>query len=94
MWVKRTWCSILEELRECYKTRNFAPMMGLLEELQTAGNRMEAGLEQKADLKDWDEEWHQRKKEIKALRKEQADLEKVLGKKKEKKNKHLGSAFE
>jgi len=40
----RTLCDVLQEMRICYKTRNFAPLMGLIEEAQTYGNRMEAKL--------------------------------------------------
>jgi hypothetical protein len=40
----RTLCSVLEEMRSCYKTRNFAPLKGLIEEAQIYGNRMEAKL--------------------------------------------------
>jgi hypothetical protein len=40
----RTLCGVLEEMRKCYETRNFAPLLGLIEEAQTYGNRMEAKL--------------------------------------------------
>jgi len=40
----RTLCSVLDEMRKCYETRNFAPLHGLIEEAQTYGNRMEAKL--------------------------------------------------
>jgi hypothetical protein len=45
----RTLCTVLEEMRECFKTYNFSPMLGLIEEVQIIGNRMESGLEQKRD---------------------------------------------
>ena len=41
----RTLCSVLDEMRKCYETRNFAPLAGLIEEAQTYGNRMEAKLQ-------------------------------------------------
>jgi len=47
----RTLCSILEEMRKCYETRNFAQLHGLIEEAQTYGNRMEAKL---FDVKDYE----------------------------------------
>jgi DNA repair exonuclease SbcCD ATPase subunit len=48
-WTYRTLCDVLEEARACYETRNFAPLLGLIEEVQAMGNRMEAGLEGKKD---------------------------------------------
>lgn len=38
-------CDVLEELRTCHKTRNYAVVRGLVEELQAMFNRMEAALE-------------------------------------------------
>ena len=46
----RSLCSVLEEMRVCYKTRNFAQLPGLIEEAQTYGNRMEAKL---SDVKEY-----------------------------------------
>ena len=46
----RTLCSVLEEMRKCWETRNFASLSGLIEEAQTYGNRMEAKL---ADIQDY-----------------------------------------
>lgn len=40
----RSLCSVLEEMRVCYKTRNFAQLLGLIEEAQTYANRMESKL--------------------------------------------------
>ena len=37
-------CDVLSEMRDCYKTRNFCSLNGLIEEAQSMGNRMEAGL--------------------------------------------------
>jgi len=51
----RTWCEILEDLRTCFKTRNFSYMLGLIAELQYAGDKMEAGLRGKNDIEDWEE---------------------------------------
>ncbi len=47
----RTLCSVLEEMRVCYKTRNFSPLMGLIEEAQTYANRMEGKL---SDVHDYE----------------------------------------
>ena len=47
--VSRHACSVLDEMRECYKTMNFGAMAGLIEEMQTIANRMEAGLDDKVN---------------------------------------------
>jgi hypothetical protein len=61
----RTLCSVLEEMRKCHETRNFAVLPGLIEEAQTYGNRMEAKL---SDVRDY----AQLKRRYKALRKKMA----------------------
>jgi hypothetical protein len=58
----RTLCSVLEEMRTCYETRNFAQLPGLIEEAQTYGNRMEAKL---YDVKDY-QRMKERYRELKA----------------------------
>jgi len=40
-------CTVLEEMRQCYKTRNFSYLEGLIEEAQSLGDRMESALEDK-----------------------------------------------
>ena len=47
----RILCAVLEEMRDCAKTLNFSYLLGLIEELQTLGNRMEAKL---FDIKDFE----------------------------------------
>ena len=48
-YPNRTMCGVLEEMRQCYKHLNFAPLPGLIEEAQTLANRMESGLGDKQD---------------------------------------------
>ena len=38
-------CDVLESLRQCWKTRNFAPALGYIEELQSMFDRMESALQ-------------------------------------------------
>lgn len=53
----RTMCEVLDEMRRCFTTRNFASIMGLIEEVQSMGNRMEAALEEyKSKLEEDDED--------------------------------------
>ena len=60
-------CSVLDEMRKCYETRNFAPLLGLIEEAQSLANRMESALSDKSDVKDWTEKRRELKAEIKKL---------------------------
>ena len=69
-WINRSMCSVLEEMRDCYKTRNFAALLGLIEEAQSMGNKMESALSDKRDIKEMHEEWSELKAKIKAARKE------------------------
>ena len=60
--ANRTLCDVLHEMRAAYKTRNFAGLLGLVEEAQTMGNRMEASLYDKKGL----ETMEQRRRTLKA----------------------------
>ena len=84
-WVNRTICDVLEDMRKCYESRNFASLLGLIEEAQYMANRMESGLNDKADIKEINEEWHRKRKAIKELRKEYDDLKAEVDKLKENK---------
>ncbi len=65
-FLNRTACDVLEEMRACYKTRNFASSLGLVEELQGMCNRMESKL---SEIKDF--EWLKKEtKRLKILKKE------------------------
>ena len=73
--LHRTLCDVLEEMRACWKTRNFAPMKGLIEEAQGMGNRMEASLYEVKDLKKLGEQYLQARRDVKNLEEEKASLE-------------------
>ena len=49
--ANRNLCNVLDEVRMQYKTRNFSGLLGLIEEAQTMGNRMEAALHDQKDFK-------------------------------------------
>ena len=66
--INRMMCDVLEEMRECTKTLNFSYLLGLIEEAQSLGNRMEAKL---YDIKDY-ERLHD---DIKDLQKKKKKLE-------------------
>lgn len=76
MYPNRHMCEVLDEMRSCYKTRNFAPILGLIEEIQSMGNRMEAGLEDIKDVKRMQEERSELYDEIKELNREIKGLKK------------------
>ena len=66
--TNRLLCDVLQEMRECTKTLNFSYLLGLIEEAQTLGSRMEAKL---FEIKDF-EHLH---KDIAKLKKQKKKLE-------------------
>lgn len=94
MYPNRTMCDVLEEMRKAYETRNFAGLLGMIEEVQGMGNRMEAGLQDKHDMKNYREKALEAEKERDELKKEIKDLEKVRDQLKEQnENDEKNSAF-
>lgn len=77
-WPNRTACDVLEEMRKCYKTRNFCSINGLIEEMQTIANRMEAGLTDLSEEKDSHERKKEAEEETKKIQKKLAELKKEL----------------
>lgn len=63
-------CTVLEEMRTCLKTLNFALLPSLIEECQTLANRMESALEDNDGAEQIVERLRELKKEKKALEKE------------------------
>lgn len=74
-WLNRTLCDVLEDMRRCNKTRNYASLDALIEEAQAMGNRMESAIGDKNDVKKMNDEWHRLNKEIKRLRRKKAKHE-------------------
>ena len=75
-YPNRTLCDVLEEMRACYKSRNFANILGLVEEAQGMGNRMEAKLFDQQDFDKAKEEFEDLKDEISKLQKERKEIKK------------------
>jgi hypothetical protein len=69
MYPNRTLCDVLREMRQCHETRNYSYLLGLIEEAQSMGNRMEAGLEDVKDVRSMLERKRELKKEIRVLEK-------------------------
>lgn len=73
-YLNRTLCDVLEEMRTCFKTYNFAPMLALIEEAQMMGNKMEAGLNDKHDVEKMESRKNELVKEIRELREKRKAL--------------------
>ena len=78
----RTMCDVLEEMRKCHETHNYAPLLGLIEEIQSMANRMEASLYDKSDYSLVKKRIKKEKKALKVLMGETNKLRKELGKEK------------
>ena len=72
--TNRFYCTVIDEMRACYKTRNFSIVMGLLEELQSIGNRMEAKCGDINDANRYLDEVKELKREIKSLERKRDKL--------------------
>ena len=73
-YLNRTLCDVLDEMRTCFKTYNFAPMLALIEEAQMMGNKMEAGLNDKHDVEKMENRKEELFKEIRELREKRKAL--------------------
>jgi hypothetical protein len=71
----RYMCSILDDMRKCYKTRNFAYLESLIEEAQYRANRMEDRLERIRDVESMERRRDQVKKELKELEEKKDGLD-------------------
>ena len=80
-YPNRYLCNILEDLRSAHKARNYSYLEGLIEELQWAGNRMEAAIGDMKDIDKWREERSKLKEEINKLEQKKVKLKKDVGKK-------------
>lgn len=70
-------CEVLEDMRKMYKTRNFAGLMGAIEDAQRMAYRMEAALGDKKSIEDYEEQASKLKKEVRALKKEAKGMDKL-----------------
>lgn len=77
--TNRYFCTVIDEMRACYKTRNFSSVMGLIEELQSIGNRMEAKCGDISDRNNYLDEVKKLKREIKDLKRKRDKLKRKVG---------------
>ena len=75
MFLNRTMCDVLEEMRKCYKTRNFASILGLVEEAQGMANRMESAIYDIKEIASVSARWKECKEKDRALRLLKEDIE-------------------
>ena len=75
-------CEVLNEMRKSFESRNFAGLLGLVEEVQTMGNRMEAAIEEKRKYQQYHEdaklkydEYEKFRKKVNKLKEEIKELE-------------------
>jgi hypothetical protein len=73
--TNRYLCSVLDEMRECTKTLNFSYLLGLIEEAQTLGSRMETKLFEIKDFERLHEDIAKLKKQKKKLEEKIEELE-------------------
>ena len=73
MYLNRTICGVLEEMRSCNETKNYSYLLGLIEEAQSMANKMESKIdlindfeELKDKYKELEEQKNELKKEIKS----------------------------
>jgi hypothetical protein len=73
-FMSRTMCDVLEEMRKCNEHRNYAALAGLIEEVQTMGNRMEGALYDKKEAPAAQLDLERLKQERRELRREVSRL--------------------
>lgn len=77
-YPNRTACDVLREMRKSVKTLNFSYLPGLIEELQTLVNRMEASLEDQNDLDVTREQLREARAELKQLDKQIKEKKEII----------------
>lgn len=80
LWINRTICDVLSEMRKCHETHNYAYLPGLIEEAQSMANRMEAALSDVKQIAEVSERWHEchdKEKAMDLLEKHRKKMEKA-----------------
>ena len=78
MMVHRFLCDVLREMRTAVKVGRIDMLNGLIEEIQTMGNRMEAKLEEYRDLGYQLEKAHEIRKKLREMKKTVGEIEEKL----------------
>lgn len=82
-------CDVLEEMRKVNETRNYSYLLGLIEEIQTMANKMEAALRDKKDLEYWKDKVQKEKEEYTRLLGKTNDLRQKCNEKQKRRAGHL-----
>jgi hypothetical protein len=77
-WPNRTARDVLEEMRKRNETRNYSYLHGLIEEMQSMANRMEAKLSDFRDIEDSHKQKREAEEEMKAVKEKLRRLKKEL----------------
>ena len=56
MYLNRTICGVLDEMRSCNETKNYSYLLGLIEEAQSMANKMESKIDLIKDFEDLKEQ--------------------------------------
>jgi len=76
--VANRWlCDVVDEMRQCLKTLRFDIMPGLVEEVQSIGNRMEAAIRDEKEFDTLKDEIHDLKIQKRRLERQVKNLEDV-----------------
>lgn len=78
-YLNRTACDALAEMRKCVETANYSYLPGLIEEVQSMVNSMEAGLTNQKDLEELRLDYKKLNKEYNELltKKEELDSDNI-----------------
>ena len=74
MYLNRSLCDVLNEMRTANETRNYSYLAGLIEEAQSMANRMEAALSDISDIDRLHERRKELHKEVEALRDKKGEI--------------------
>jgi chromosome segregation ATPase len=77
-------CDVLKEMRKCFETRNFSGLLGLIEEAQMMGNRMESAINGCNEIDYMEKRYRRLKREVKKLEDKRTDLEEQVAELEEK----------
>lgn len=78
-WLNRTLCDVLQDMRKAHETHNYSYLLGLIEEAQSMGYRMEAKLNDIKDLEKLSESVRDMAKERDKLKAQIKTMKKELG---------------
>lgn len=73
VYLNRTLCDVLQEMRTCCKTGNYSYLPGLISEAQYMGNLMESALDYQREARSYREEAKDALEELNKIKKKIAN---------------------